>query len=44
MAYEWAALLNYWLNQSVSSSFVYEGEKRKGDPDHQFRAEIRGYF
>jgi hypothetical protein len=44
MGYEWTALLNYWLNQSVSSTFVYEGEKKRGDPDHQFRAEIRGYF
>ena len=27
MGYEWAALLDYWLNQSVSSTFVYEGGK-----------------
>lgn len=42
--YEWMTGINYWLNGSIGSNLVYQGEKRGGDVDHKFKAEIRGYF
>jgi hypothetical protein len=42
--YEWVTVLNYWLNRSMSSTLVYERQKKGVHTDNRLKAEMRGYF